>query len=635
MSWLLASLFDTSPFPARWHCGRWSEGLGWLHIVSDVAVFGAYMAIPIALLFFARHRRDLPKPFPFVFWMFGAFILACGCGHLVEAIIFWHPIYRAAGVIKGFTAAVSWATVACLIPAVPKALALRGPAVLQHQVEVATAELRRQRDAAAHLATIVESSHDAIFSQSLDGEIRSWNPGAERMFGYTQARIGELGLAALLPEAQRPLVLDALARARRGEATDELDVPLLRQDASEIAVSLAIAPYFDESHQIAGLSLIARDITQRRRADALFHTAVEASPSGMIAVDASGKITLANAEAVRLFGYSRDELLGLTIEALVPERTRAAHPQLRANYARSATARAMGAGRQLLAKRKDGSEFPVDVGLTPIDVNGETLTLSAIVDRTEVKREHDALESKTAELERSNEELEQFAYVASHDLQEPLRMVVNFMNLLEKDYAPTLDETARHYVHFAVDGAQRMKTLIDALLTYSRIDTRGNTFEPVELTQVLDNVLKNLALLISESGAVVSHDPLPSVRADAQQIEQLLQNLIANALKFRGDSPPRIRISAIDRAAEVEVCVQDNGIGFDGRQAERIFQMFQRLHERTSYPGSGIGLAVAKRIVGRHGGKIWADSEPGRGATFHFTVPRQVRGRAAAWSQTC
>jgi PAS domain S-box-containing protein len=503
MNAVLYGVFDTSGFPARWHCGNWSERLGWLHIVSDIMIFGAYMAIPIALGFFIQQRRDLPKPFPVVFWLFGAFIVCCGLTHAIEAIIFWEPIYRAAGVVKAATAAVSWTTLAFLVPAVPKALALRSPQHLERQVEQATAELRRERDAAAHLARIVESSQDAIISQGLDGRIRSWNPGAFRMFGYAPDEIVDQRSDRLVPGPRRTELAEALERARQGHVINALESDWLRKDGSAIAVSATIFSFSNERGELNGVAMIVRDITSR-------------------------------------------------------------------------------------------------------------------------KREQDALQAKTAELQRSNEELEQFAYIASHDLQEPLRMVVNFMDLLKRGYAPNLDELANKYIEFAVDGAARMKQLIDALLTYSRVDGRGGSFGEVSLQDAYRGAMDDLRHLFGESGASIESDELPVVWADPRQMQQVFQNLLANAIKFRGEAVPHIRLECEEHAAHWELRVRDNGIGFEPRHAERIFQMFQRLHERSRYSGNGIGLAIAKRIIGRHGGRIWATGGVGKGATFHITLPKHA-----------
>jgi signal transduction histidine kinase/DNA-binding LacI/PurR family transcriptional regulator len=232
------------------------------------------------------------------------------------------------------------------------------------------------------------------------------------------------------------------------------------------------------------------------------------------------------------------------------------------------------------------------------------------------------LEEKAAALVRSNQELEQFAYVASHDLQEPLRMVTSYMHLLKRRYGGRIDEEADEFIDFAVDGANRMRHLIDALLTYSRIDTKGKLPVPSDSEKALNQALLNLQVAIEEQGAVVSYDEMPMVMADKVQLAQLFQNLIGNAIKFhRVGVSPEVRIDARPDGHMWQFCVRDNGIGIEPRHFDRLFELFQRLYGRDEYPGTGIGLAVCKRIVERHGGRIWVESEPGLGSTFHFTLP--------------
>lgn len=242
-----------------------------------------------------------------------------------------------------------------------------------------------------------------------------------------------------------------------------------------------------------------------------------------------------------------------------------------------------------------------------------------------------ALARRSEELARSNAELEQFAYVASHDLQEPLRMVGSFVQLLERRYKDVLDAKGREHIGYAVDGARRMQMLIQDLLAFSRVGTQGKEFTPTNFDNVVRLVLSNLREAISESGTKVDCASLPTLPADDTQMVQLFQNLISNAVKFRGEQNPRIHITAEPSDASWKFAVKDNGIGIDPRHSERIFLIFQRLHNRREYAGTGIGLAICKKIVDRHGGKIWVESEPGKGSTFLFTLPNKGGGRHGSY----
>ncbi|HEY4997824.1 MAG TPA: ATP-binding protein, partial [Usitatibacter sp.] len=243
-------------------------------------------------------------------------------------------------------------------------------------------------------------------------------------------------------------------------------------------------------------------------------------------------------------------------------------------------------------------------------------------DETALREARDELELRARELTRSNEELQQFAYVASHDLQEPLRMVASYTQLLERRYGDKLDGDAKEFMEFIVDGAARMKQLIEDLLAFSRVGTRGRDFREVASGDCLAKALSNLRGAQEASGAVVTHDPMPMVLADASQLAQIFQNLIGNAMKFRGGESTRIHVGAETREQVWVFTVRDNGIGLDPQYSDRIFMMFQRLHNKAEYPGTGIGLAICKKIVERHGGRIWVDSRPGGGSTFGFTLPR-------------
>ena len=239
----------------------------------------------------------------------------------------------------------------------------------------------------------------------------------------------------------------------------------------------------------------------------------------------------------------------------------------------------------------------------------------------DLREAHEELSRRAQDLARSNSELQQFAYVASHDLQEPLRMISSYTQLLMRRYGTIFDQDAKEFMEFIVDGAARMKQLIEDLLAYSRVGTRGREPEPTDAQAALDQALANLRAAVESSGATVTHDAMPTVRADASQLAQLFQNLVGNAIKFRGAEPPRIHVGAQEKESEVVLSVRDNGIGIDPQYFERIFVIFQRLHSKAEYEGTGIGLAICKKIVDRHGGRIWVESAPGTGAVFKWTVP--------------
>lgn len=283
----------------------------------------------------------------------------------------------------------------------------------------------------------------------------------------------------------------------------------------------------------------------------------------------------------------------------------------------------MGAGLDLFARRKDGSEFPVNVLLSPVQVPDSEIVISVVRDITDRKTSERDLKERAEQLAHSNQELEQFAYVASHDLQEPLRAVASSCQVMQRRLSGKLDEDTDEFLHFAVDGAKRMQELINDLLTFSRVG-RNQSFESANLTEVVGHALANLRTQIEDTKAVVRIEPMPKLRCDPDQPLQLFQNLVSNGIKFCKDRMPEIRSSAVESRSTWTISVVDNGIGIPKAYQSKIFIIFQRLHRREQFPGTGIGLAICKKIVESHGGRIWDESEGGNGSAFRFTISKSL-----------
>src|SRR5215207_593746 len=383
--------------------------------------------------------------------------------------------------------------------------------------------------------------------------------------------------------------------------------------------------WFELSIQPAqeGIFILSTDITERKRAEeklqqseARFSSAFYSSPIPITMTRVQdGQIVDVNDAWCTMLGYTREQALGRT-----PVELGITDAQARQTIMKTLEVTGLIRNVEVSIYTQEGENRDVFLSMETFELNEESHALTTLVDITERKQAEQALIRTAEELRRSNTELEQFAYVSSHDLQEPLRMVSSYVQLLAKRYKGKLDADADDFIGFAVEGATRMQQLINDLLAYSRVGTQGKPFAPTDFEVVLENVLDNLQIAIAESEAVITHDPLPTLMADHVQMIQLFQNLIGNAIKFRNQAP-RVHVYAERSDKNWQFAVRDNGVGIDPQFAERVFIIFQRLHTRAEYAGTGIGLAICKKIIERHGGRIWVEPVPEQGSIFHFTIP--------------
>ncbi|MFZ0694905.1 MAG: PAS domain S-box protein [Alphaproteobacteria bacterium] len=481
-------------------------------------------------------------------------------------------------------------------------------------------ERQRINNARAQLAAIIEASDDGIIGKSLDGIVTSWNNGAAQIFGYSAEEMIGKPISRLIPEKYAEEESKILEQLRKGEHVDHYETVRLRRDGHSLDVSISVSPIKNPSGEIVGASKIVRDMTQRKKAEAKFRGLMESAPDALIIVGQDGRIALVNAQTEKLFGYPRSELLGKPIEILIPQRFRARHPGFRTDYLTNPKVRPMGSGLELFAARSDGTEFPVEISLAPIETEEGVFALSTIRDVTERKKLLDATTQAKEAAERSSHEFEAFSYSVAHDLRAPLRGIDGFSLVLLEDYSHRLDPQAKDHLGKIRESAQYMAQLIENLLLLARVSQREICHERVDLS--------TLARLTAER--LRNADPKRKVEfviadglvrdGDGRFLSIVFDNLLGNAWKFtRKQEFARIEFGC-KRDGSAVYFIRDNGAGFDMAYSAKLFGVFQRLHQPGEFEGTGIGLATAQRIIRRHGGRIWATGDVDKGATFYFTL---------------
>jgi len=797
--------FSSDHFMPHGHCYLWEPGLLSLHIISDALIAAAYFSIPFTLLYFIRRRTDLV--FRWIYLCFAVFIVACGFTHLMEIWVVWNPAYWWSGGIKAVTAAASVSTAVMLVKLVPDALSLPGPALLRQanhalaeevsirmsaeaevrllngqlaqrvsdrvseleevnrRLEVEMAERRRGDEARARLAAIIESSDDAIISKTLEGIITSWNPAAERIFGYSAAESIGRPIMMLVPPEREDEEHAILRRITRGEKVEHFETIRVAKDGRKIEISVTISAVRDADDRIVGISKIARDISARRGAETklreseerfstvFHHTQVAMTLSRL----SDGVMVQANEEWARLSGFSLSEALGRSVVDLgfvKPETGEENRAELRSSgvvapaesrvRARGGEERIVLASRKVVQiggephvlasmhditerkqaevalrrsreefkdlfdnapigyhevgpdgrlvrinqaelkmlgysagellgqfvwkigadeqlsrdavlgklagnpppaaferelRRKDGSVFPVMIEDRIVrneagKIAGIRAIVQDITDRRtaeeSIHRMNEDLErrvrERTAQLEDANREMEAFSYSVSHDLRAPLRAVDGFSQAALEDYGPTLPPEGRHQLTTIRESAQRMGELIDDLLAFSRLSRQTLRKRSVDTDALVRTVLAELLERTAGRRIETKLGELPACEGDPALLRQAWINLISNALKYtRRRDVSTVEIGCFEKEGQDVYFVRDNGTGFDMRYANKLFGVFQRLHRAEEYEGTGVGLAIVHRVVQRHGGRVWAEAAPDRGATFFFTLEPETK----------
>ena len=510
-------------------------------------------------------------------------------------------------------------------------------------LEQALAEARRARDVGRtsedRFRSLFDMSRDGIVFVDLEGHIEEMNQAYLDLVGYDRDEISTHTYQDLTPEKWRAGEAEIIeTQVMQRGFSDEYEKEYVRKDGSIAPISLRTILVRDLDGRPIRFMGIVRDITElKEKEEALrasekrYRSLFDLSHDGVVFVGLDGPIEEANDAYLDMVGYDLDELIGVTYQQLTPTRWAAMEAEI--------------VDQQLMSRgytdeyekeyiRKEGSVFPVAVrSILVRDEAGTPVRIMGIVrDITEQKEAKEALERHALDLARSNEELEQFAYVASHDLQEPLRKIRAFGALLADEKQESLDEEGRQYIDFMTDAAARMQTLVSDLLALSRVTTAAQPFEDLPLSDVFDTVLSDLSVSLDEAEGHVEVAEVPTIEADRTQMDQLFRNLIGNALKFRKPGiAPRVTVRMAAEAKRLPaipgpthtIVVADNGIGFEPSQGSKLFQPFKRLHARHQYEGAGIGLAICEKIVLRHHGRITASGTPGEGATFTVTLPRR------------
>ena len=645
----LRQVFGAGEFMPHGYCYIWNPGLVWLHVISDSLIALSYFTIPFTLLRFVRKRRDLP--FSWMFVLFGAFIVACGATHVMEVWNLWHAQYWLAGGLKAVTAIASVATAILLVRLVPQALKLpnisewaRANAALEseiHERRELEIDLRISESRFREQAELLDLTYDAVMVRNLRDQITYWNHGAEELYGWRAEEIvGKVAqdvLQTVHPKARAEIEAEMHETGSwEGELTHR------RRDGSVVVVSSRWVLRRDDHANANGVLESNRDITAKRAAEETqwkwdeevrqseirFRLLIDAVKDyAIISLDANGLVASWNSGAQRLKGYSAEEIIGQHVERLYlredVERGKLAEELRRA----AAEGHVDDEGWRV---RKDGSRFWAEIVTTALrGADGELIGFVKIdkdissrrAAEEQIHELNSQLTQRVDELGSVNRELEAFSYSVSHDLRAPLRHMDGFAHILKEEHSANMVPEAMRYLDRILEAATHMGLLIDDLLNLAQIGRRELKREKVQITSVVKQAIAELPVEAKERNIEWRIEPLAELSCDSGLLKLVFTNLLANAVKFTRKQA----ISVIEVGSRVAdgvptIFVRDNGVGFDPQYADKLFGVFQRLHRQEDFEGTGIGLATVQRIVRRHGGEIWAESQLNSGTTFFFTL---------------
>jgi PAS domain S-box-containing protein len=637
----------SSDFMPHGFCYLWDPRIVWLHVISDGLIALSYYCIPIILIYFIFKHRD--RPFNRVFWMFGAFILACGTTHVMEIWNVWHGSYVLAGVVKAITAVVSVVTVAMLLPLIPKVISLPERLHLQEanlELEHEIAERKRAEQALKESLAARESAvkelaeqkfaldqHAIVAVTDLQGTITYVNDrfSAINLYSREEAigRNYRIVNSGYHPKEFFQKMYDTLGKGRvwHGEIRNRA------KDGSIFWVAATTVPLLDSGGKPRQYITIRTDITARKRLEEVrehLAAVVESSDDAIISKTLNGMVTAWNSGAERLFGYSSAESVGKPMDRLLPLERATEESDILARIARGERVDHF----ETVRVRKDGKRVDISATISPVkDSSGAIVGVAKIArditqrktSEVEILKLNDELEEKvklrTAQLEAANKELETFSYSVSHDLRAPLRHISGFSQLLVEEFGANLAPGARHYLDRIQAGTQNMGVLVDELLHLARVGRHALNRRTTNLKELVAEVI---TLLLPESeGRQVEWavSDLSTAQCDPVLVRQIFQNLLSNALKFtRPRAQAVIEVSCREEGGQPVFMVRDNGIGFNMKYVDKLFGVFQRLHRAEDFEGTGIGLATVQRIVHKHGGQVWAEGELDKGAAFYFTL---------------